>query len=286
MTSAAPERFLFERDGESLVPTPLARGPWFPDTQHGSPVLGLLARAVESVPSARPVHVARLTADLMRAAPLAPVELRAQVRRSGKYVDFVEAVLTADGEECARATAMRIRVGSVDVPDSVEGRPDPPPPLPDDDCGLGWSAGAGEGDALHTAFEIRPAPGFETPTVWLRLGVPLVRGEALSPLVRAAATCDFVYAVAVMRRIRRERDFLLRQPFVAINPDTTLNLHRPPEGDWLCLDTRTNVDPIGSATASARLYDARGPVGFASQSLLVRGPEAAPASWRQYSRPS
>ena len=46
--------------------------------------------------------------------------------------------------------------------------------------------------------------------------------------------------------------------------------------------TRTHVDPIGAATASARLFDAAGAVGFASQSLLVRGPEAAPASWRRY----
>ena len=72
----------------------------------------------------------------------------------------------------------------------------------------------------------------------------------------------------------------MRQPFVAINPDTTVNLHRPMRGEWLCIDTQTRLDRGGTATASARLYDREGAIGFASQSLLVRGPEAAPETWR------
>jgi acyl-CoA thioesterase len=278
-TGEAP--FLFDRDGERFVPAALARGPWYPDTQHGSPVLGLLARAVESLPAERPMQVARFTADLMRAAPLAPVEVRVDVRRSGKYVEQVDASLVAGGDEYARATALRIRIGDVAVPEALDGAAAEPPPLPRDDGGMGWPVRAG--DALHEAFEIRPVPGFETPTVWFRLTVPLVRGEPLTPLVRVATTCDFTYGVSVIRRMRLDRQFLLRTPVVAINPDTTLNLHRPLEGEWLCLDTRAHVDGRGAATASARLYDARGLIGFASQSLLVRGPEAAPASWRRYS---
>jgi len=283
MSPAADERFLFEPDGGRFVPAPLARGPWYPDTQHGSPMLGLLARALEELPAERPMQVARFTADLMRAAPLAPVEVRARVHRAGKHVEYAEASLLADGVECARATALRMRMGEVAVPESVEGETRAAaPPLPADDGGRGWAAGAGEGEAMHHAFEIRPVPGFETPTVWFRLTVPLVRGEAPSPLVRVAVTSDFTYAVAVMRRIRQDGRFLVRQPFVAINADTTLNLHRPMRGEWLCLDTRTHVDPVGAATASARLFDAAGPIGFASQSLLVRGPEAAPESWKRY----
>jgi hypothetical protein len=276
-------RCLFERDGERFVPSGLARGPWYPDTQHGSPMLGLLARALEGVPSERPMQVARFTADLMRAAPLAPVELSARLRRAGKYVEYLEASLSAGGEECARASGLRIRLAEVSVPEPIDGAAgDRPPLLPPDDGGMGWLTR--DGDALHEAFEIRPVPGFETPTVWFRLGVPLVRGEAPSPLVRVAVASDFTYGVAVIRRIRLDRDFLQRAPIVAINPDTTVNLHRPMEGEWLCLDTRAHVDGVGAATASARLYDARGPIGFASQSLLVRGPEAAPASWRRFGR--
>ncbi len=277
------ERVLFEREGDDLVPTPLCSGPWYPDTQHGTPMLGLLARAVESLPCERPMQVTRLTVDLMRAAPLRPVRTEARLRRAGRNVEYVDASLLCEGAEYARATAMRTRVGEVAVPPDVDGRSEPHPPLPPDAADLAWGSRTEDREeALHQAFEVRPVPGFETPTAWFRLDVPLVRGEPLSPLVRVTAASDFVYGVAVIRRHQLDPKYFLRQPFVAINPDTTLNLHRPLEGEWVCLDTRTSVDGMGAATACARLYDAGGPIGFASQSLLVRGPEAAPESWKRY----
>lgn len=272
------ERVLFERDGDDFVPTPLCSGPWYPDTQHGTTMIGLLARTVESLPCERPMQVVRLTVDLMRAAPLAPVRTQARVHRAGRNVQYVEASLLCEGKEYARATGMRLRLGEVAVPPDVDGLGEPHPALPAAGGRLTWGP-EGSGEALHHAFEVRPAPGFETPTAWFRLSVPLVRGEPLSPLVRVAAASDFVYGLAVIRRVQRDRAYLVRQPFVAINPDTTLNLHRPLEGDWVCLDTRTTVDGIGAATACARLCHERGPIGFASQSLLVRGPEAAPETW-------
>jgi hypothetical protein len=286
---ASGDRALFDLDagsggaGERFVPTELCRGPWYPDTQHGSPMLGLLARAVEALPSERPMQVARLTVDLMRAAPLAPVQVAAAVRRAGKSVEFCEASLLAGGEEFARATAMRFRTAEVDVPDDLDGSPPAPPPLPDDDGGMGWPRRPDGVEAMHDCFSVRPVPGFETPTAWFRLDVPLVRGEAPSPLVRVAITSDFAYSLPLMRRLRRDGgESLMRRPFVSINADTTINLHRPPRGEWLCVDTRSHVDPIGAGTAGARLYDGDGVVGLVSQSLLVRGPESAPQSWKDY----
>jgi len=290
------ERWLFEledpgpgRDekGERFAPTSLCRGPWYPGTQHGSPVLGLLARAVESVPAERPVQVVRLTADLMRAAPLASVSVRARLRRGGKHVEYVDASLRADGEEYARATAMRIRRSHVPVPEAVDDRPAPPAPaLPPDDGGMGWPAAprTGEEEGLHHALEMRPEPGFASPTLWLRMRHPLVRGETPSPLVRVAVAADFTYPVVLIRRMQLDPAFLGRQPYSAINPDTTLNLHRPLHGEWVCIHTRAWMDSLGAATAGARLYDVRGPVGLASQSLLVRSAGAAPGGWRRYAR--
>lgn len=277
------DRALLHRDGDVFVPTDLCRGPWYPDTQHGSPMLGLLARAVEALPSERPMQVARLTVDLMRAAPMSAVETRASVRRAGRSVEFCEASLTAGGEEFARATAMRFRTAEVDVPPDLDGSPSGAPPLPEDDGGMAWPKRPGGEEAMHDCFEIRPVRGFETPTAWFRLKVPLVAGEEPSPLVRVAITSDFAYSLPIMRRLRTEGGrFLARRPFVSINADTTMNLHRPPRGEWLCIDTHCQVDPIGAGTAGARLYDAEGAVGFVTQSLLVRGPEAAPASWKRY----
>ncbi len=277
---------IFHTDGEALVPTGLARGPWYPDTQHGSPMLGLLARSVERVPSERPVQVTRLTSDLLRAAPLAAVTTRARVLRRGSSVEWIEAELLAGDELCARATALRFRVAEVGVPHDVEWSGGSPPPLPESAGRFGWEAARDADDlpALHHALELRPVPGFEAPTAWMRLKVPLVAGEADSPLVRTAVVSDFTYTVPFIRAMSRDREALARRPFVAINPDTTLNLHRMPEGEWICLDARATYDAVGAGTATARLFDARGAIGQSSQSLLVRGLEARPESWKRYAK--
>ena len=45
-----------------------------------------------------------------------------------------------------------------------------------------------------------------------------------------------------------------------------------------------DYDAHGAGTASARLFDARGAIGQSSQSLLVRGLEARPESWKRYTK--
>ena len=70
---STPGDALFQPDGEQVVPTEFARGPWTPDALHGGPVAALLARAVESVPTDEPMHVTRLTVELLRPVPLTPL---------------------------------------------------------------------------------------------------------------------------------------------------------------------------------------------------------------------
>jgi acyl-Coa thioesterase superfamily protein/acyl-CoA thioesterase superfamily protein len=273
--------YVFEPDGDGFAPTELARGPWYPNTQHGSPMLALLARAVERVPAERESQVTRLTVDLMRAAPLARVETRARVVRSGSSVEVLEAELVASGEVFARASALRFRVAQVVVPEELA--PERPPALPETSMRFPWSESRGDAEnPLQHVLEMRPVPGFESPTAWLRLRVPLVAGEANSALVRAAFVSDMTYSVPLMRMASRDMKGMAARPFVAINPDTTLNLHRPALGDWICLDARATYVDNGSGTAYARLLDERGPIGHSSQSLLVRGIEARPESWGRF----
>ena len=66
-------RPVFRRDGELLVPTPLATGPWYAGSQHGSAMLGLLARAVD-----------RRAAESMTAFESTPPRNRAEIRRLGR----------------------------------------------------------------------------------------------------------------------------------------------------------------------------------------------------------
>ena len=69
---------------------------------------------------------------------------------------------------------------------------------------------------------------------------------------------------------------------VSINPDTTLNLHRPLVGEWVCLQGDSHASNGGSGTAFARIYDERGTVGHASQSILIRTADKRPESWREF----
>src|SRR5690606_30116211 len=64
---------LFTLDGDLIVPGPFTRGPWYDDALHGSAMLALMARAAEQHPTDVPRQVVRLTVDMMRAAPMAPL---------------------------------------------------------------------------------------------------------------------------------------------------------------------------------------------------------------------
>src|SRR5207302_5697143 len=104
--------------------------------------------------------------------------------------------------------------------------------------------------------EMRFAAGsFERPgpsTVWMRLRRPVVAGEEPSPLMRVAAAADFGNGVSASIDWQR---------FLFINPDLTIHLHRQPEGEWICLDARTDIDPGGRGLAQSALFHGRGAIG-------------------------
>ncbi len=57
--------------------------------------------------------------------------------------------------------------------------------------------------------------------------------------------------------------------FLFINVDLTVHLHRLPAGEWVCLDAVTLPQPDGVGFADTALFDERGPLGRAAQTLLV-----------------
>jgi hypothetical protein len=83
--------------------------------------------------------------------------------------------------------------------------------------------------------------------------------EPLSPLCRACAAADFGNGISS----------LLPDTHTYINPDLTVYLHRYPEGEWICLDAVTRIQTDGIGLAESRLFDERGPIGTAMQSLIV-----------------
>jgi hypothetical protein len=97
--------------------------------------------------------------------------------------------------------------------------------------------------------------------VWMRLCRPVLPGEAPSPLVRTMAAADFGNGVAAA---------LPFEEYLFINADLSVTLNRPPEGEWIGLDARTLLYPGGIAWAESILHDERGPLGLATQALVVQ----------------
>jgi len=66
---------------------------------------------------------------------------------------------------------------------------------------------------------------------------------------------------------------------VAVNVDTSLQLHRAPVGDWIGLDAEVCYGPDGAGLGRATLADIDGALGFAQQSLLLRDAAAPSTEW-------
>jgi hypothetical protein len=253
---------LFSPDGDTFLPTALARSPWSAETLHGGSVAALLARAVEACSPSGDAQVTRLTVELMRPVPVTPLRVRAEVVRPGRKVRLVEASLWSGDANLAQARALSLRTTDAPVP---EGAAAAGPVVPGPDRGRETPFPRGDYEALHNAgTEIRFVKGkFAEPgpaTVWIRLRQPVVAGEQPSALQRVAAAADFGNGVSAVLDFTR---------WVFINPDLTIYLNRHPVGEWVCLDARTDVDGHGVGMAHSRLHDELGPIGRSAQSLLL-----------------
>lgn len=254
---------VFEADGSRLLPSELARGPWSPDAMHGGAPASALARAVERHDPGAASFVVRLTVDLLRPVPLAPLEVVTRTTRPGRKVQWVEATLLADDVEVARAHALRLRTTP---PLGLPLPPDAAPTLrpPEASTAIDVELPRVKGLGFWSAVEFRIASGswHETgpATIWFRLRVPVVAGEPTSPLQRVAAAADFGNGLSTV---------LPRGQYLFINPDLSIHLHRHPVGEWVALEGESAVEDLGIGLAACRLHDERGPIGRSIQSLLV-----------------
>lgn len=256
---------LYRRDGERFVPSELTRGPWHPDAQHGGPPSALLARAIAGYEDGERMFLTRLTVELLRPIPIAPVTIATAFERPGKRVQVVRASLLADGVEVARATALRIRRAQLALPPVPTLGVAPPhhrEGRPRTDSMLRY---ADLPSFAYDGVEHRiVAGGFEIPgpaTDWIRLRQPLVEGEPTAPLCRAVAAADFGNGVS--SALSRSEGYSF------INPDLTVYFHREPIGEWICLAAESHLSSIGVGVAESRLWDEAGSFGRSLQSLLI-----------------
>jgi hypothetical protein len=201
--------------------------------------------------------VGRITLEILRPVPLAPLSVSVELVRPGRSVELLEASLSGPDGELIRARAWRVQASDLRL-DEQE-----PPPAGPDVAVEGEFFATGQEVGYHTAMEYRFLKGgFVVPgpaTVWMRPRVPLVSGEETTPLERIFITADSGNGVSAALDWRKT---------IFINTDLTVHLLREPVGEWVCLDAVTHVDGLGMADSA--LYDEHGRIGRAVQTLLVR----------------
>jgi hypothetical protein len=233
-------------------------GPWDGRFQHGGPPSALLGRAIESVEPRDDLMVARMTVEILGPIPVGELALQSRVVRPGRSVELVEAVLSSEGRDVARASAWRVRRTTSEPVVTKLALAPPLPDAPDDLDRGGWV------DGYLSAVEWRFARGHFTTagsaTAWTRMRVRLVPDEDPSPLQRVLVVADSGNGISSQLDVTT---------WYFINPELTVHLHREPVGEWVCLDAATTISPGGVGLATSVLSDLDGPVGVGAQSLLV-----------------
>lgn len=259
---------LFTADGDSFLPSDLARGPWG-QTMAGQIVGGLLGWALDQHGAAE-LQPARFTIDLMRPVFLQPVQIGTLVQREGRRIKLVDATLMQDGRPVARASALFLRRG--EHPDGqVWSAPVtmPPPPtvfdgMPPDLPFQMWTYGsghdAGKPGLVPAAWEQSDSQKF----AWVRLDRPIVAGEPLTPFSRVAFVGD------ITSSLTHWGTGGLRY----INADYTVTLGRLPVDDLIGLAAHSHYGADGVATGSATLFDREGPIGTSVALALAQPADA------------
>lgn len=251
--------------GGGFASSELTRGPWNHGHQHAGPPVALVCRAVEQVARGHGLtHIARLTANLLRPVPLDTLSVEVAQDYVGRNAGHFSARLTAQGKEVGRFTLLAQRELDVALPAGMAGHPLPQAPRPPEASPVVQFPFAGRVTGYSDLVETRLAGGdfWHGPcAVWFRMRHALVAGEAPSPWQRVAVAADSGNGISAVLDYER---------YTFVNSDLTINLLRPPVGEWICLDARTAWGPHGGGLAQSALYDAQGLVGHATQSLAVR----------------
>ncbi len=261
------EQALYVRDGDAFVGTILTQGGWDPAGANGGTVLALLGHCLDEVPSLVPMGVSRFTADLVRPVPLGRrLHVTSSVLREGKKIQLVQLLLTVDGVEHVRATALRLRTADVSdagvPPSSSEERPADLLTPPEESVTFRRYDPAAPG--FLRALDMRRAEARDGSgtAIWVRLEVPVVAGEPTNPTAQLTVGIDYVNLIGLD---------VQATDITMINPDVTAQILRPPTGEWIAVtgDTRTNPT-MGRGVSYGLLSDADGVFATACASQLIQ----------------
>ncbi len=253
------------RREERFELTEEARGPWQDDAAHGGAPAALLARSAESCGSDLKMRLAALSSTFYGPVMLGAIKIETEIVKNGKRQRVISLRLLGGDKVLMDARAVLLRRGEVELPADTLGSERM------EDPGVGrpvdhslWADG--DGPAFHrTANKVMAVEGGPdrvglTGSAWFRLDAPLLPGEPASPVQRAIAAADFGNGLAHPVPFG---DYLFA------NCDLNFSLLRDPEGEWIGLRSRTEIDPVGAGLTTSGIFDRRGWVGTATQTLYV-----------------
>jgi hypothetical protein len=261
---------LFEPDGDQIVPTSAAVGPWRPDSLHGGAVCALLAGRLER----EDFQVARLTMDLLGRVPLAPLRLVEGDRWSSRRVQRESVELWADDRMVARAEALRLPVRQVEIPDQPDNRAGSAPPADlvktDRERAaildqIGFPNFTSEAVVMQAGSSIPARPDLSIH--WIKLMVPIVAGKPLTGIERIAVAAD--YGTLGFSALP-----FTEWSFASL--DLTVQVTRPPVGPWVGVVSDPLAQRTGVGLAEAELHDVDGRIGRSTATLLIEPRERVP----------
>ena len=110
---------IYRVEGNRVVTSPDAAGPWDAQMQHGSAPAALVVWAAEAIPTPEPMRIARVTIDLMRPVPVAPLTFETEVLREGRKIQLCAVKLRAGNVVVVTATVLKIKTQALTLPPDV-----------------------------------------------------------------------------------------------------------------------------------------------------------------------
>ena len=258
---ALPAAFYRQTGKNWYEPSEATIGPWSPDFQHGGPPSALLTHALRTYPSAFPLKITRVTIEILSAIPVKPCEIRVEVVRGGKRIEFLRGEYNVEGKPYLIAHAWRFipEPGiSIPVPDAYIVPQFPEPQVYKSFQGVSYFP---YGEALEWRFAEGAYDAFGPATVWTRPRIPLIENLDIDPLEALMLMVDSANGISA------ELD---SRSWTFVPVDLTLGLHRHPEGEWVGMAARTVMENDGIGQTTTVVFDRNGKVGQSVHSLFIR----------------
>ncbi len=208
------------------------------------------------------MRVAQIALDFLGPVPVASQEVKVTAVRPGKKIALWNAdISSASGRTSARVSAWLLATAEGRNP-AVRIDDDDIPPIPDVATTTFFKTVPhfGHGDAMEWRLVSGSFHELGPGTLWARTRIPLVEGEPITPLGRALLMIDSANGLSAVLDVEK---YL----FVPVN--LSVSLERHPETEWVGMHAETSLTGDGVGTTRAHIFDERGMIGEAVQTLYV-----------------